>query len=50
MPKMGTKHNLSGSVQLTQKIFDPTFVIALNAAKISRQLSGQTLMKTAMIH
>jgi len=43
---MGTKHNLSGSVQLTQKIFDPTFGIALNAAKISRQLSEQTLMKT----
>jgi hypothetical protein len=47
---MGTKHNLSGSVPLTQKIFDPTFGIALNAAKISRQLSEQTLMKTAMRH
>jgi len=44
---MGTKHNLSGSVQLTQKIFDPTVGIALNAAKISKQLSEQTLQKTS---
>jgi outer membrane protein TolC len=44
---MGTKHNLSGSVQLTQKIFDPTFGIALNAAKISKQLLEQTLLKTS---
>ena len=44
---MGTKHNLSASVQLTQKIFDPTFGIALNAAKISKQLSEQTLTKTS---
>jgi outer membrane protein TolC len=44
---MGTKHNLSGSVQLTQKIFDPTFGIALNAAKINKQLSEQTLKKTS---
>jgi len=44
---MGTKHNLSGSLQLTQKIFDPTFGIALNAAKISKQLSEQTLTKTS---
>jgi len=44
---MGTKHNLSASVQLTQKIFDPTFGIVLNAAKISKQLSEQTLKKTS---
>jgi outer membrane protein len=44
---MGTKHNLSGSVQLTQKVFDPTFGIALNAAKINKQLSEQTLTKTS---
>jgi outer membrane protein len=43
---MGTKHNLSGNVQLTQKIFDPTFGVALQAAKISKQLSEQTLKKT----
>jgi outer membrane protein TolC len=43
---MGTTHNLTGSVQLSQKIFDPTFGIALNAAKISKQLSEQTLEKT----
>ena len=44
---MGTKHNLSGSVQLNQKIFDPTFGIALNAEKINKQLSKQTLTKTS---
>lgn len=43
---MGTKHNLSGSVQLTQKIYDPTFGGALQAAKISEQLSEQTFRKT----
>jgi len=44
--KMGTKHNVSGSVQLTQKIFDPTFGAALEASKISKQQSEQTLRKT----
>jgi outer membrane protein TolC len=44
--KMGTKHNFSGNVQLTQKIFDPTFGAELQAAKISKQLSEQTLKKT----
>jgi len=43
---MGTKHNLSGNVQLTQKIFDPTFGVALQAAKISKQFSEQTFRKT----
>jgi outer membrane protein TolC len=43
---MGTKHNLSGNVQLTQNIFDPSFGVALQAAKISKQLSEQTFRKT----
>jgi len=43
---MGTKHNVTGSVQLTQKIFDPTFGAALEASKISKQQSEQTLQKT----
>jgi outer membrane protein TolC len=43
---MGTKHNLMGNVQLTQKIFDPTFGVALQAAKISKELSEQTFRKT----
>lgn len=43
---MGTKHNLSGNVHLTQNIFDPTFLGALQAAKISEQLSEQTFRKT----
>jgi outer membrane protein TolC len=43
---MGTKHNMSGNVQLSQKIFDPTFGVALKAAKISRRQSEQSLQKT----
>jgi len=43
---MGTKHNVSGNVQLTQKIFDPTFGAALDASKISKQQAEQTLYKT----
>jgi len=43
---MGTKHNVSGNVQLTQKIFDPTFGAALEASKISKQQAEQTLYKT----
>jgi len=43
---MGTKHNLSAGASLTQKIFDPTFGVALKAAKITKQQSEQTLRQT----
>jgi outer membrane protein len=41
--KFGSPHSLSGTVQLTQKIFDPTFPIALKASKISEEQAQQSL-------
>ncbi|MFT3738752.1 MAG: TolC family protein [Breznakibacter sp.] len=43
---MGTQHNLSAEAKLEQKIFDPTFGVALKAAKISKQQSELTLQQT----
>jgi len=43
---MGTKHNLSAGANLNQKIYDPTFGVALKAAKIAKQQSEQTLRQT----
>jgi outer membrane protein len=43
---MGTKHNLSAGANLNQKIYDPTFRVALKAAKIAKQQSEQTLRQT----
>jgi outer membrane protein len=43
---MGTQHNLSAGVNLSQKIFDPAFSPALKAAKISREQSEQSLQQT----
>ncbi len=43
---MGTKHNLSAEANLNQKIYDPTFGVALKAAKIAKQQSEQTLRQT----
>jgi len=42
----GTKHSVSGSIQLTQKIFDPTFGVAMQAVKVSKQQSEQNLRKS----
>jgi outer membrane protein TolC len=44
--KMGTQHNITGGVQLTQKIFDPTFSVALKAAKLSKDQTEQMLKQT----
>lgn len=44
--KFGTPHNLTASVQLTQKIFDPTFGVALKAVKISKDQAEQSRRKT----
>jgi len=41
--KMGTQHNVSGGVQLSQKIYDPTFGVALEAAKLSKEQTEQSL-------
>ena len=43
---MGTKHNLSAEANLKQKIYDPTFGVALKAVKIAKQQSEQTLRQT----
>jgi len=45
--QMGTKHNLSAGIQLTQKIFDPTLVVALKAAKVNEEYSSRNQQKTS---
>jgi outer membrane protein len=44
--KMGTKHNLSAGVDLTQNIFEPSFGVALKTAKVTKEQSLQTLQQT----
>jgi outer membrane protein TolC len=44
--KMGTKYNASAGITLTQKVFDPSIWVALKAAKLSQELSNQTIQKT----
>ena len=44
--QFGTKYNVTAGLSLTQKIFDPSFWVALNAAKISETISGQNIQKT----
>lgn len=43
----GTKQSLSGSIQLNQKLFDPTFGVALKASKINKQQAEQNLKKSS---
>jgi outer membrane protein TolC len=44
--KMGVKYNSVATAKLTQKVFDPSFWVALKAANISDELSKQNLQKT----
>jgi outer membrane protein len=44
--KMGTQHNVSGGVQLSQKIYDPTFALALKATKLNKDQMEQLLKQT----
>ena len=44
--QFGTQHNMNGSLQLTQKVFDPTFPVALKATKLSESQAQQTLRMT----
>jgi len=44
--KMGTKYNAAASIQLSQKIYDPTFWVGLKAAKVSSQQAAQSAQKT----
>ena len=42
----GTKYNLSAGLQLTQKVFDYSFWVGLDAAKLNSQLYEQNFQKT----
>jgi len=44
--QFGTKYDASGTLSLTQKIFDPSFWVGLKAAKISKDMSAQNINKT----
>lgn len=44
--KMGTQYNASAGLSLTQKVFDPSFWVALKAARISREMADQTIQQT----
>jgi outer membrane protein TolC len=44
--QFGTKYDASGTLSLTQKIFDPSFWVGLKAAKISEDMSAQNIHKT----
>lgn len=44
--EFGTKYNLSAGVHLTQKVFDYSFWVGLDAAKLSNQISEQHIVKT----
>jgi outer membrane protein TolC len=45
--KFGNKYSVSGGVQLTQKLYDPTYIYGIKSAKITRETSVQTLKKTS---
>ena len=42
----GNKYSVSGGAQLTQKLYDPTFIYGIKSAKINKEISSQTLQKT----
>jgi outer membrane protein TolC len=44
--QFGTQHSMNGGIQLTQKLFDPTFPVALKATKISESQAQQSLKMT----
>jgi len=43
----GNKYSLSGGIQLTQKLYDPAYLYGIKSAKISKDMSVQTLQKTS---
>lgn len=44
--QFGTQHNMNGGIQLTQKLFDPSFPVALKASKISESQARESLKLT----
>ena len=43
----GNKYSLSGGAQLTQKLYDPTYLYGIKSAKINKEISVQTKQKTS---
>ncbi len=44
--KFGTQHNLTGGARIDQLIFNGPYIVGLQAAKVYKQLSNQSLEKT----
>jgi outer membrane protein TolC len=44
--QFGTQHNMNASLTVTQKLFDPTSIVALKAAKVNEGQASQTLKLT----
>jgi outer membrane protein TolC len=44
--KFGNKYSMSAGVQLTQKLYDPTYIYGIKSAKIYKEMYAQTLQKT----
>jgi outer membrane protein TolC len=45
--KFGNKYSMSGGVQLTQKLYDPTGLLMIKTAKISKNISELTQQQTS---
>lgn len=45
--KFGNKYSVSGGVELTQKLYDPTYLYGIKSAKIDKEVSVQTQQKTS---
>jgi len=45
--KFGNKYSMSGGVQLTQKLYDPTSLLMIKTAKINKNISEFTQQKTS---
>jgi len=46
--QFGTQHNFSGTLTVNQLVFDGTYFVGLQAAKVYKQLSGNQLQKTRL--
>lgn len=44
--QFGTQHNMNGGIQLSQKLFDPSFPVALKASKINESQARESLKLT----
>jgi outer membrane protein TolC len=46
--QFGTQHNFTGTLTVSQLVFDGTYFVGLQAAKVYKQLSGNQLVKTKL--